>query len=85
MRLKFAAQDPSQMAIDPSAIESLNHSVKSWSDFNHLYYHPRSMNQITTHHIDDTIAPFDSYVVGRQSYADNEKVRARSHDFEKAK
>lgn len=32
------------------------------------------MNQITTHHMDDTINPFDAYTVGRQSFSDYERV-----------
>lgn len=63
--------------MEMDAITSLDRSVQTWSDYNRIYYHPRSMNQITTHHMDDTINPFDAYTVGRQSFSDYERV---SHD-----
>ncbi|CDS11095.1 hypothetical protein LRAMOSA03359 [Lichtheimia ramosa] len=65
-------QDPNT-AMEMDAITSLDQSVKTWSDYNRIYYHPRSMNQITTHHMDDTINPFDAYTVGRQSFSDYER------------
>ncbi|KAI9319976.1 tubulin domain-containing protein, partial [Dichotomocladium elegans] len=55
------------------AIASLDTSVTTWSDFNRLYYHPRSINQITTHQMNDSIKPYDAYTVGRQSYAEYER------------
>lgn len=60
--------------MEMDAITSLDQSVQTWSDYNRIYYHPRSMNQVTTHHMDDTINPFDAYTVGRQSFSDYERV-----------
>ncbi|ORZ01731.1 tubulin domain-domain-containing protein [Syncephalastrum racemosum] len=60
-----------QLETDPNADHQIDDaSIQTWSDYNRIYYHPRSMNTITTHHKEDTIAPFDTYTVGRQSYED---------------
>lgn len=60
--------------MDIDASYDLDTTVQNWSDYNRIFYHPRSMNQIVTHHADDSIMPFDAYPVGRQSYKDFEKV-----------
>ncbi|KAI9277024.1 tubulin domain-containing protein [Phascolomyces articulosus] len=68
-------QQLERMDVDPATemVELDDNSVKTWSDFNRIYYHPRSMNQITTHNMDDTISPYHAYSVGRQSYSDYER------------
>lgn len=60
--------------MDIDASYNLDTTVQNWSDYNRIFYHPRSMNQIMTHHAVDSIMPFDAYPVGRQSYKDFEKV-----------
>ncbi|KAI8880500.1 tubulin nucleotide-binding domain-like protein [Backusella circina FSU 941] len=59
--------------MDVDVINHLDQSVNNWSDYNRIYYHPRSINQITTHQMDDDVSPFDNYTIGRQAYKDNEK------------
>ncbi|CAO3646678.1 unnamed protein product [Cunninghamella blakesleeana] len=61
--------------ITPEIDASLNldNTVTNWSDYNRVYYHPRSLNTITTHQVDDPLTPFDTFTSGRQSYIDNEK------------
>ncbi|KAL0086518.1 tubulin domain-containing protein [Phycomyces blakesleeanus] len=59
--------------MDVDAVDKLDHTVKVWSDFNRIYYHPRSMNPIVTHQAESTLTPFDSYTAGRKAYTDNEK------------
>ncbi|KAI9261367.1 tubulin domain-containing protein [Helicostylum pulchrum] len=54
-------------------VQQLDSSVNNWSDYNRIYYHPRSVNPITTHQMDNEITPFDNYTIGRQSYNENEK------------
>ncbi|KAI7862279.1 tubulin domain-containing protein [Spinellus fusiger] len=72
--------DPSYTAVDVKAIEQLDTTVKNWSDFNGIYYHPRSMNPIVTHQSESTLTPFDTYNGGRQAYIDNEKETAIFED-----
>ncbi|OAD75257.1 hypothetical protein PHYBLDRAFT_143515 [Phycomyces blakesleeanus NRRL 1555(-)] len=67
-------EDPSHTDMDVDAVDKLDHTVKVWSDFNRIYYHPRSMNPIVTHQAESTLTPFDSYTAGRKAYTDNEKV-----------
>ncbi|KAI8085008.1 tubulin domain-containing protein [Halteromyces radiatus] len=55
------------------AVPQLDQTVTTWSDFNRVYYHPRALNSIATHQADDPLSPFDTYTIGRQAYADNEK------------
>ncbi|KAI9493108.1 tubulin domain-containing protein [Zychaea mexicana] len=68
-------QQLERMDMDPNmeAVALDDKSVKTWSDFNRIYYHPRSMNQVTTHNMDDSINPYNTYSVGRQSYSDYER------------
>ncbi|KAI7849286.1 tubulin domain-containing protein [Circinella umbellata] len=68
-------QQLDRMDVDPNTqpVELDDQSVKTWSDFNRIYYHPYSMNQVTTHNMDDSISPYNSYSVGRQSYSDFER------------
>lgn len=54
-------------------IQQLDSSVNNWSDYNRIYYHPRSVNPIVTHQMDNEITPFDSYTIGREAYGQNEK------------
>ncbi|CEP09224.1 hypothetical protein [Parasitella parasitica] len=56
-----------------AAINQLDQTVNNWSDYNRIYYHPRSINPIVTHQMDNDITPFDNFTIGRQSYRDNEK------------
>ncbi|KAI8988227.1 tubulin domain-containing protein [Mycotypha africana] len=59
--------------MDLDVINQLDQSVSNWSDYNRIYYHPRSINPIVTHEIDNDITPFDNFNIGRQAYRDNEK------------
>ncbi|KAI9470956.1 MAG: tubulin domain-containing protein [Benjaminiella poitrasii] len=59
--------------MDLDVLHQLDESVNNWSDYNRIYYHPRSINHITTHQMDNDLTPFDKYTIGRQAYTDNEK------------
>ncbi|KAI8356758.1 tubulin domain-containing protein [Choanephora cucurbitarum] len=59
--------------MDPDVLDQLNDSVNNWSDYNRIYYHPRSINPIVTHQMDNEITPFDNFTIGRQAYVENEK------------
>ncbi|KAI8647274.1 tubulin domain-containing protein [Parasitella parasitica] len=56
-----------------AAIHQLDQTVNNWSDYNRIYYHPRTINPIVTHQMDNDITPFDNFTIGKQSYQDNEK------------
>lgn len=59
--------------MNDSVVHELDQSVNNWSDYNRIYYHPRTINPIMTHQVDDAVTPFDNYVIGRQAYRENEK------------
>lgn len=66
-------ENENDINMNTSVITDLDRTVNNWSDYNRIYYHPRTINPITTHQIDDAVSPFDTYVIGRQAYRDNEK------------
>ncbi|ORX52832.1 tubulin nucleotide-binding domain-like protein [Hesseltinella vesiculosa] len=55
-------------ALKQDASEHLDTTVASWADFNRVYYHPRSMNTLTSHQADNPLTPFDTYAIGRSAY-----------------
>ncbi|KAG0194511.1 mtDNA inheritance, partitioning of the mitochondrial organelle [Apophysomyces sp. BC1034] len=59
-------------AMDVDAADQLDETVEVWSDFNRIFYHPRSINPINTHPING-IARFDAYPAGCEAFRDNEK------------
>ncbi|KAI8094975.1 tubulin domain-containing protein [Gilbertella persicaria] len=59
--------------MDQAVLDDLDLVVHNWSDYNRIYYHPRSVNPIVTHQMDNDITPFDNYTIGRQAYVENEK------------
>jgi hypothetical protein len=59
--------------ISLDVLQSLDSTVNNWSDYNRIYYHPKSINPIVTHQMDNEITPFDNYTIGRQAYQENEK------------
>lgn len=65
-----AEKDPN---INLDVLQSLDATVNNWSDYNRIYYHPKSINPIVTHQMDNEITPFDNYTIGRQAYEENEK------------
>ncbi|CAO3655803.1 unnamed protein product [Mucor hiemalis] len=65
-----AENDPN---VNLNVLQQLDQSVNNWSDYNRIYYHPRSINPIVTHQMDNEITPFDSYTIGREAYRENEK------------
>lgn len=52
-------------------------SVRYWSDFNRLYYHPRSSIQINEYELNSGIQPFEGYVLGQELFRDMN----REHDL----
>ncbi|KAI8374683.1 tubulin domain-containing protein [Radiomyces spectabilis] len=55
------------------AAQMLDTTVTTWSDYNRIFYHPRSVNTIQTHTAENPLHPFNVYSAGRQAYDDNEK------------
>ncbi|CAG8461115.1 2776_t:CDS:10, partial [Ambispora gerdemannii] len=68
---------PSEQQEAPPPIEEINYnleeSVKMWSDFNRVYYHPKTLNQINQYQFDDEFMPFDVFSYGQECFVQHEK------------
>lgn len=42
--------------------------VRYWSDYSHLYYHPKSLVQLSEFDVNDTLMPFENWDVGMQLF-----------------
>ncbi|KAG9293707.1 hypothetical protein G9A89_019044 [Geosiphon pyriformis] len=51
-------------------------SVKMWSDFNRIYYHPKSIIEIPEYQFGHPSMPFDIFSYGCDAFAKNEKEHA---------
>lgn len=48
-------------------------SVRYWSDFNRVFYHPRSIVQLNEYDLNSSIAPFERWASGEELFADLDK------------
>ncbi|CAH1757709.1 13063_t:CDS:10 [Entrophospora sp. SA101] len=76
-----STKDPNMMEIDfEEKYFDLDESVKMWSDFNKIYYHPKSINRVTQYQYDDEFMPFDVFSFGKNAYLDHQKEDENSFD-----
>ncbi|CAG8497509.1 511_t:CDS:10 [Paraglomus occultum] len=65
-----------QMDLDIQEEEDVDYHlddiVTTWSDYNKMYYHPKSINQINQYQLDGYI-PFDVFTYGRNAFDAHEK------------
>jgi len=52
-------------------------AVRYWSDFNRVFYHPRSIVQLSEYELHSGIRPFDKWASGEELFAELE----REHDL----
>ncbi|KAI1810744.1 tubulin domain-containing protein [Poronia punctata] len=48
-------------------------SVRYWSDYNRVYYHPRSINQLNEFELNSTIQPFEKWHMGEELFGSLDK------------
>ncbi|KAI9740667.1 MAG: mtDNA inheritance, partitioning of the mitochondrial organelle [Claussenomyces sp. TS43310] len=48
-------------------------SVRYWSDFNRVYYHPRSIIQLNEYELNSSLMPFERWTVGEELFNDLDK------------
>lgn len=48
-------------------------SVRYWSDFNRVFYHPRSIVQLNDYELNSSIAPFERFASGEELFAELDK------------
>lgn len=52
-------------------------SVKYWSDFNRVYFHPKSIVQLNEYELNSSLMPFDNWDVGEDLF----KSLDKEHDL----
>jgi hypothetical protein len=52
-------------------------SVRFWSDYNHVYYHPKSIVQLNEYEVNSSLMPFERYQTGEELFANLD----REHDL----
>jgi hypothetical protein len=69
-RLQPIPQAPYQAALDagipPPPLSAS--TVRYWSDYSHLFYHPRSLVQLSEFEVNDTLMPFEKWDVGMELF-----------------
>lgn len=79
LRLPPIVPSPYQTALDqgsePPRLTSA--SVRFWSDYNHLFYHPRSIVQLNEYEVNSSLMPFERYTTGEELFAGLD----REHDL----
>lgn len=48
-------------------------SVRYWSDFNRIFYHPRSIVQLNEYELNSSLLPFEDWTVGEELFRDLDK------------
>jgi Tubulin domain len=48
-------------------------SVRYWSDFNRVYYHPRSIVQLNEYELNSSLMPFEDWTMGEDLFRDLDK------------
>lgn len=73
-----------QTAIEPSAYQQslekghapqqlTSESVRYWSDFNRVYFHPKSIVQLDDYELGSTLMPFEKWSVGEELFGTLDK------------
>ena len=65
-------QSDFQQSLDkgvPDAYKLRSETVRYWSDFNRIFYHPRSIVQINDYELGSTLMPFEKWESGEELFA----------------
>lgn len=60
-----------ELGLDPPKLTS--ESVRYWSDFNRVYYHPKSVVQLNEYELNSTIMPFENWSAGEELFTSLDK------------
>ena len=73
------APSPYQQALDqgtePPALTT--GTVRFWSDYNHIFYHPRSIVQLSEYELNSSLMPFERWQTGEELFSNLD----REHDL----
>ena len=64
-----------EAGLDPPPLTTS--SVRYWSDYNRVFYHPRSIVQIAEYELQSRLVPFEKWDVGEELFANLD----REHDL----
>jgi len=62
------------MEIETKVEDFKLNEVQYWSDFNRVYYHPKSINAITQYQFEDDYMPFDTFSYGKNAFLEHQRV-----------
>lgn len=79
MRLPSIAQSAYQQALDAGSEPPLltTDTVRFWSDYNHIFYHPKSIVQLNEYELNSSLMPFEQWQKGEELFANLD----REHDL----
>ncbi|KAK3953347.1 tubulin domain-containing protein [Pseudoneurospora amorphoporcata] len=66
-----AYQQSLDAGLEPAPLST--DSVRYWSDFNRVFYHPRSVVQLNEYELNSSIMPFERYATGEDLFASLDK------------
>ncbi|KAF2216339.1 hypothetical protein CERZMDRAFT_34223 [Cercospora zeae-maydis SCOH1-5] len=79
LRLSPIAPSPYQVALDaglePPVLST--ESVRFWSDYNRVFYHPRSIMQLNEYELNSSLMPFEQWSTGEELFS----ALDREHDL----
>ena len=79
MQLPPIAPSTYQQALDQGLQppELRTETVRFWSDYNHIFYHPRSIVQLNEYELNSSLRPFEKWQTGDELFANLD----REHDL----
>ena len=79
MQLPPIAPSTYQQALDQGLQppELSTETVRFWSDYNHIFYHPRSIVQLNEYELNSSLRPFEKWQTGDELFANLD----REHDL----
>ena len=79
LQLPRIAASPYQAALDAGTTPPplSTSTVRFWSDYNHVFYHPRSIVQIQEYELNSSLMPFEQWSKGEELFANLD----REHDL----
>ncbi|KAK5164472.1 mtDNA inheritance, partitioning of the mitochondrial organelle [Saxophila tyrrhenica] len=79
LQLPPIAPSPYQQALDQGTQppQLSTDTVRFWSDYNHIFYHPRSIVQVNEYELNSSLMPFERWETGQELFRDLD----REHDL----
>lgn len=79
LQLPPIATSPYQQALDQGVEppQLTTETVRFWSDYNHLFFHPRSVVQLNEYELNSSLMPFEKWQTGEDLFANLD----REHDL----